>query len=223
MQKHEEREPSRLSLLQKGLQEYIQTDLQERTDYGKIAGYNKPTLLKPGAEKICRYLELSIEYTVEHRYEDWEKGLFLYEVKVRLRQLENGVIAAEGIGSANTKESAFAQPNGYPQLNTVIKMAKKRALVDAALNVSASSGHFTQDVEDLMKTPQVTKEHPVTKKQLTKIYQLVHELQIDYEVARTMIHTTFQVNHSTKLSKFQASRFIQQLQRILEGQTHQTL
>lgn len=223
MQKREEREQSRLSFLQTGLQEFMLTELIEGIDYGKVNGYNKPTLLKPGAEKICRYLKLSIEYMVEHRYEDWEKGLFLYEVKVRLRQLSNGTIAAEGIGSANTKEAAFAQSDGYPQLNTVIKMAKKRALVDAALYASASSGHFTQDVEDFPKIPQVTKEDMITKKQLTKIYQLVQELQIDHEVAKTMIHTTFQVNHSTKLSKSQASRFIQQLQRILEGQTHQTL
>lgn len=223
MQKREEREQSKLSFLQTGLHEFVMTELIEGTDYGKINGYNKPTLLKPGAEKICRYLELSIEYTVEHRYEDWKKGFFLYELKVSLRQLDNGTVAAEGIGSANTKEAAFAQPDGYPQLNTVIKMAKKRALVDAALNVSATSGHFTQDLEDFPSTPQATAEHPVTKKQLTKIYQLVHELQIDYEVARSMIQTTFQVGHSTKLNKSQASRFIQQLQRILEGQTKQTL
>ena len=131
-------------------------------------------------------------------------------MKVRLRQLENGGTAAGGIGSANTKEPAFAQPNGYPQLNTVIEMAKKRALIDAALNVSASSGHFTQDVEDLMKTPQVTKEEPITKNQLTKIYQLVQDLQIDHDVARTMIQTTFHVRHSIKLSKSQTFRFIQQ-------------
>lgn len=223
MQKREEREPSRLSVLQRGLQEYILSELKEGTDFGKVDGYSKPTLLKPGAEKICRYLELSIEYTVEHRYEDWEKGLFLYEVKVRLRQLDNGMIAAEGIGSANTKETAFAQPDGYPQLNTVIKMAKKRALVDAALNVSATSGHFTQDVEDFPSAAKTCTEQPVTKKQLMKIYQLVHELQIEHDVARIMIQTTFQVGHSTKLNKSQASHFIQQLQRILDGQTQQTL
>ena len=223
MQKREEREQSRLSILQKGLQEYILSELKEGMDFGKVDGYSKPTLLKPGAEKICRYLELSIEYTVEHRYEDWEKGFFLYEVKVRLRQLDNGTVTAEGIGSANTKEAAFTQPDGYPHLNTVIKMAKKRALVDATLNVSATSGHFTQDVEDFPSAVKTRTEQPVTKKQLMKIYQLVHELQIEHEVARIMIQTTFQVGHSTKLNKSQASRFIQQLQRILDGQTQQTL
>lgn len=35
--------------------------------------------------------------------------------------------------------------------NTVLKMAKKRALVDAALSATRSSGLFTQDMEDLQK------------------------------------------------------------------------
>lgn len=223
MRKSDEQEPNRLMMLQKELKAYIRAELKEGTDFGKISGYSKPTLLKPGAEKICRFLELAIEYTVEHRYEDWEKGFFMYEVKVRLRQLEYGTIAAEGIGSANTKEAAFTQPEGFPHLNTVIKMAKKRALVDAALNVSAASGYFTQDIEEFSSTSKNQLDQPLTKKQLTKIYQLVHELQIDHDVARTMIQTTFQVDHSTKLTKSQASRFIQQLQRILESQTHQTL
>src|SRR5690606_28333663 len=33
--------------------------------------------------------------------------------------------------------------------NTVLKMAKKRALIDATLSATRSSGIFTQDVEDL--------------------------------------------------------------------------
>jgi hypothetical protein len=33
--------------------------------------------------------------------------------------------------------------------NTVLKMAKKRALIDATLSATRSSGLFTQDVEDL--------------------------------------------------------------------------
>jgi hypothetical protein len=38
-------------------------------------------------------------------------------------------------------------------VNTLLKMAKKRALVDAVLSVTRSSGLFTQDVEDLGDTP----------------------------------------------------------------------
>jgi hypothetical protein len=37
----------------------------------------------------------------------------------------------------------------FDQWNTVLKMAKKRALVDLALTISGASEKFTQDVEDL--------------------------------------------------------------------------
>lgn len=39
----------------------------------------------------------------------------------------------------------------YSLINTILKMAKKRALVDAALSATRSSGIFTQDVEDFIE------------------------------------------------------------------------
>jgi hypothetical protein len=44
-------------------------------------------------------------------------------------------------------------PDIYDQVNTLLKMAKKRALVDAALSVGRLSDLFTQDMEDAPKTP----------------------------------------------------------------------
>jgi hypothetical protein len=44
--------------------------------------------------------------------------------------------------------------------NTVLKMAKKRAQVDATLTCTAASDIFTQDVEDLPAEPQKTPESP---------------------------------------------------------------
>jgi hypothetical protein len=40
-------------------------------------------------------------------------------------------------------------PDPADQYNTVLKMAKKRALVDAVLTVTAASDIFTQDIEDM--------------------------------------------------------------------------
>lgn len=42
--------------------------------------------------------------------------------------------------------------------NTVLKMAKKRAFVDATLSLSCISEHFTQDLEEGHETPQTTPE-----------------------------------------------------------------
>ena len=63
----------------------------------------------------------------------------------------NGVVRAEGVGICNTREGKYIKSSGYAVMNTVLKMAKKRALVDAVLNVAALSARFTQDMEDGMR------------------------------------------------------------------------
>jgi len=194
------------------LQKQLLSLLKVGTDYGTISNYSKPVLFKAGAEKICRYLQLTVTYSVDHRYEDWKDGLFHYEVRVRLIKLGSTAIAAEGIGSSNTRESYYASLSPYSFANTVLKMAKKRALIDAVLNVSATSGIFTQDIEELpAKKVAQAKDEPITKWQLLKIHSLAKELGINAGTAKNLMKLLFHVDHSTKLTKQQASRFIQDL------------
>ena len=49
----------------------------------------------------------------------------------------------------------------YSQVNTILKMAKKRALVDAALSAGRLSDVFTQDLEDL---PNLTRQEFIAEK-----------------------------------------------------------
>lgn len=49
-------------------------------------------------------------------------------------------------------------PDLLDQVNTVLKMAKKRALVDAAISLARCSDIFTQDVEDVV--PNQSHDHP---------------------------------------------------------------
>jgi hypothetical protein len=37
---------------------FVSAQMQQGIDYGTIPGTNKPTLLKPGAEKLCRLFNL---------------------------------------------------------------------------------------------------------------------------------------------------------------------
>ena len=53
------------------------------------------------------------------------------------------------MGAANTKERKYLKQDPFSVDNTVLKMAKKRALVDAALLVGSLSDIFTQDIEDM--------------------------------------------------------------------------
>jgi hypothetical protein len=181
----------------------------EGEDYGVIPGTKKPTLLKPGAEKICNVYGLVPSFE-----ETWIEGdgLTTPHLRVRIKCLLHrghnaGPVVGEGVGAANSWEkkhryrgaqrscpscgvegtirrSSFERdgdkgwychakvggcgasfhssntaiteqqggqvdnPDPYDVENTLLKMASKRAQVDATLRATATSGLFTQDVED---------------------------------------------------------------------------
>ncbi|PMC35511.1 hypothetical protein CJ195_19080 [Bacillus sp. UMB0899] len=197
------------------LQAFVDDVMVKGIDYGLINGFSKPTLLKPGAEKLCDVFGFSKTVEVVNRIENWDAGIFAYEVKLTLSRKDNGVIEAEGIGSCNTKEIAFQQQDPYTIVNTVLKMAKKRALIDAVLVATRSSGIFTQDIEDFpTNTKLKVSDEPATKRQLLNIYQIVAELNMRHEVAKEMMQMKYNVNHSTKLSKKQAFDFIKDLMHL---------
>jgi hypothetical protein len=164
-------------------QQMVRVQLKDGHDYGVIPGTgNKPTLLKPGAEKITKLLGLADSYEFVDRVEDWNRPLFRYLIRCTLTSVRNGIVIAEGLGECNSMESKYRYrwvwpddlPEGfdkesavsrrvrnggkqyrlesddvYSQVNTILKMAKKRAHVDAALSAGRLSDVFTQDVEDL--------------------------------------------------------------------------
>lgn len=164
-------------------QAIAKSQMIEGHDFGVIPGTQKPTLLKPGAEKITKLLGLADEYVVLEQVQDWIKGFFHYTIKAQLRHLGSGVVVSEGLGECNSMESKYRwrwlfgsqMPEGtlkpnvtriiktkrgdakqyrfdnddiYSQVNTILKMAKKRAMVDAALSAGRLSDVFTQDIED---------------------------------------------------------------------------
>lgn len=132
----------------KAFQSVVKNQFTEKHDYGIIPGTgNKPVLLKPGAEKICMLMGLSTEFNSIDSTRDFEKGFFQYQIKCRL--LKNGEVITEGLGSSNTKERKFIKQDPFSMDNTVLKMAKKRALVDAVLLVASLSDVFTQDLDDM--------------------------------------------------------------------------
>ena len=126
----------------------IKNQFTEKHDFGIIPGTSaKPVLLKPGAEKICMLMGLSTEFEVTDSTRDFEKGFFQYQLKCRL--LKDGLVITEGLGSANTKEKKYIKQDAFTMDNTILKMAKKRALIDAVLLVASLSDVFTQDLEDM--------------------------------------------------------------------------
>jgi hypothetical protein len=128
-------------------QKVVQSTLHQNHDYGIIPGTDKPTLLKPGAEKILMMMGLRSEFEIVDSTRDFEKGFFQYQVRCKL--LKGDMVITEGLGACNTRERKYLKMDPYTIDNTVLKMAKKRALVDAALLVASLSDVFTQDVEDM--------------------------------------------------------------------------
>lgn len=128
-------------------QTVIQQAVKPGHDIGIIPGTNKPTLLKPGAEKIVMMMGLSSRYEIMQAVEDYDKGFFAYNIRCVLSRHDMDI--CEGVGNCNSRESKYVKSDPYSIANTILKMAKKRAYVDAALSVASLSDIFTQDIEDM--------------------------------------------------------------------------
>jgi hypothetical protein len=186
----------------KDLANLINHTLIQGSDYGTIPGTTKPTLFKPGAERLCSSFGLRAEFEiveseVNHSFavesvqtkwvtiadpgkatkdkqkvefpgryrnkklgESWvyqeaisetvtSLGLYRFVVRCRLF-LYNGSEVGQGVGSCSTLESKYIRaPRDFE--NTVLKMAKKRAFLDATLTTIGLSDRFTMDAEDMLE------------------------------------------------------------------------
>ncbi len=186
------------------VKEFVKSQMVDGEDYGKIPGVDKPSLLKPGAEKLCNIFGFAIRVEQVSKVEDWDKPMFNYEYRAIVVNKRTGLDEAECIGSCNSKESKYAYrwiptfkateedkqradkreerqaksgksfiwyrvPNDdiFSQVNTLQKMAQKRAIVGAVLIATRASGFLTQDVEDtgVVNEPQDTPYENVPPKQ----------------------------------------------------------
>ena len=86
-------------------QQIIRQSFVEGRDYGVIPNTDKPTLYKPGAEKILMLLGLRSEFDIVDSTRDFEKGFFEYQIRCRL--LYGDKIITEGLGAANTREAKY--------------------------------------------------------------------------------------------------------------------
>jgi hypothetical protein len=85
---------------------FVQAQMQEKIDYGIIPGTNgKPTLLKPGAEKLCRLLNLRPTFQLINSLVNFEKPLFYYHYQCSL--YHNSELVGQGDGSCNSYEKKY--------------------------------------------------------------------------------------------------------------------
>lgn len=145
------------------LMAWVRDALVDGTDFGKIhvvsrskcqaskdcknpAHFSKPSLFKPGAEKICGMLGVTVRYPM---LQDYEKaaltGANLSQIIIRCEIVDaSGRVVADGVGAR-----IIAQDNG--DINKALKMAEKSAHIDATLRMAGLSEVFTQDIEDMQQ------------------------------------------------------------------------
>ena len=148
----------------KNFQDLVKTHLQEGTDYSKegLFGKNsKPSLLKPGAEKIMSLLRCRPQYEILAEKEDFDKPLFYYKIRCLMIHIGDNAVWGDGIGSCNSMEKRYtwdrwkktSRPFEFSDVNTIQKMAQKRAMVQSVLTLGRLSNLFTQDIEDYTEHP----------------------------------------------------------------------
>jgi hypothetical protein len=107
--------------------------------------WSKPSLRKPGAEKICGMLGVTPTFPTIKEYEQAAlNGIEISSIVLRCHLMAaDGVqVLADGIGARNLAQD-------YGDLNKALKMACKSAHIDATLRMAGLSEIFTQDLEDM--------------------------------------------------------------------------
>lgn len=221
----------RYELFKKIQEEVLETGV----DYGfpftpkEITPITKPSLYKSGAEKLLMMFNLQPEFEVLETIEN-EKIVF-YKFKCELIDRNTGAKVGEGYGLANSKEKPSWSSNPLGYANVILKIAKKRAMVDATLTTLGASNFFTQDIEDMQElltisekkmTPQQVKQYaPPTEEQWKLFDDLIkryakHLKKEDGEVLNSIINK-YGVNDVNSLSKQQVSDAISRILKALKS------
>lgn len=158
----------------RALQEQV---LVDGRDYGVMPGTERPALLKSGAETLLLTFQLGHRLDkIETEFDEHGRKLGVTYRCTAFSLTSDGVelVRATCDGYAGYEESRYFQsveqlearerfnadkyqrqvnPTKFAQeyrapWNTVVKMAEKRALVGCALQATAASGLFTQDLDD---------------------------------------------------------------------------
>ena len=135
--------------------------LKPQQDYAVIPHTTKPTLLKGGAEKLATIFGFTTSCSIVNRIEHFDydnpaTSFVQYEAKVIVYNREGDAVS-EGYGSCNSSESKFLKQPFANRINTVLKISKKRAYVDAILTATCASSVFTQDMEDIVNFQEINK------------------------------------------------------------------
>lgn len=134
------------------LQEFISKVMVRGEHYGIIPGTSKPSLYKAGAEFLREAYGFEVKAECVEKVHQvgaqapGPKDYFAFTYRVDV--LKAGVTVGSCEGSCNSYERKYRNLDPYGIVNTLQKMAQKRAYVGAVISATRSGNVFTQDVED---------------------------------------------------------------------------
>ena len=101
----EEKQIEQALLVHNMMTDYVQRTMKKGTDYGLIPGTNKPTLLKPGAEKLLILFQLRPQFDLVESIVNYEQNIFHYHYRCSLYRFNE--LVAQGDGIATSKEKRY--------------------------------------------------------------------------------------------------------------------
>jgi hypothetical protein len=223
------------------LMEWIRSALVEGADYGRIhttgkqrcqfaahgrahectnpQHWSKPSLWKPGAEKICGMLGVSVTFPTLHDYERTAlNGVELKQIIIRCEILDSaGRVVADGVGARSVQQD-------YGDLNKALKMAEKSAHIDATLRMAGLSEVFTQDLEDVkpeQEEPQQPKasaapvnpeqRQTITGEDCRRLLQMIDDWGLDKGRVLAWVQKACKVDAFSELSPNQYEKLVRKL------------
>ena len=144
----------------KRMRSFIQKVMDKDTDFGEIPGTNKPTLYKPGAEKLQRFFGFSTTTTLSHADEKWEVPvtatsfpLFQYRYTTTVFA-PNGKVLATCDGLCSSYESKYRWrwvPASYVPKKYNLDELESRPGVERepafAISKKATTGQYGKPIE----------------------------------------------------------------------------
>ena len=193
--------------------EFVKQQMKEGQDFGVIPGTNnKPVLLKPGAEKLCRLFSLYPQLELVQSITDFDKPLFHYHYKCTVYR--HGEPIGQGEGCCNSREKKYEkqQYKVYDLVNTITKIAQKRAMVSAVLVAVGASEFFTCDLieeDESTRSPSHpgNKTNPLIEQTTTELKRL----SWTNERGRLYLQETYSKSTRAELTDTELRLFLQYL------------
>lgn len=152
-------------------EKFVKSQMFDKIDFGILPGTEKPSLWKPGAEKLLNIFQLGARIIDKNNVIDYKENIatFFYTIEVFHLATGRAIAQCEGVCSSQEKKYRERQEyewvGTYPNkkkvtrgdpiptkvgdvLNTLAKMAQKRAFVGVVIIATKASDFFNHDLSE---------------------------------------------------------------------------